>query len=140
MSIININPPATELDKNNLDAARNELLEGMAANDIDRFMAVLTDDHVTYPPGVAALENKKDFLAWQEKRIESQKNLDIDFDLQFIKTEIYDGIAYDRSLMKMSVKSKVGGESTEVKSQVIWIWKKISGGQWRIAEAIWNDF
>jgi ketosteroid isomerase-like protein len=140
MNIINIYPPATELDKDNLDAARNEIFEGMAVNDIDRFMAVLTDDHVTYPPDVAALENKEDFRIWQEKRIENQKDFDIEFDSQIIKTEIYEGIAYDRYLMKFKMTPKEGGQSIEVKSQVIWIWKEISEGQWRLAEAIWNDF
>lgn len=132
--------PGTQLDKNNLDKARKELLEGLNTNDVDRFMAILTEDHVTYAPGVEAIDNKEDYRKWQEARIKRLDDYTAEVDFQLIKTEMYSSIAYDRFIMKAVLTPKAGGESMEIRSQGIWIWKKIGGGQWAVAEAIWNDF
>jgi len=132
--------PGTQLDKDNLNKARKELLEGLNTNDIDRFMAMLTEDHVTYPPGVEAMDNRENYRVWQEARIKGMENYDVEGDFQLIKTDMYSGIAYDRFVMKVVLTPKTGGESMEIRSQGIWIWKKIGGGQWALAEAIWNDF
>jgi len=132
--------PGTQLDKDNLDRARKELLDGMEANDIDRFMAVFSNDHVTFPPGVDALDNGEDLRAWQEARIKGLEGYIAEVDFQLIKTDMYDGIAYDRFIFIMKLTPKTGGKSIDIKSQGIWIWKKIGAGRWAISDAIWNDF
>jgi ketosteroid isomerase-like protein len=132
--------PGNKLDKDNLDKTRAEFLDGMNDNDIDKFMALISDDHVTMPPGDKILDNPEDYRAWQEKRIAGMKGFEFETDIQLLENEMYNNVAYDRFHMKFSLTSKVSGNKSEYNYQVIWIWKKIGGGQWRLSRAIWNEF
>jgi ketosteroid isomerase-like protein len=122
-----------------LDAIKKSslmLIDGLNADDVEAIMSVLTDDHITMAPSLPALDKLGELRKWHEDRI---KNFSHRGDFDDKEIQLMGDWAFQRWEGTPTIIPKDGGPAITGKNKGIWIWKRQSSGEWKLARSIWNS-
>ncbi len=123
-------------DSDVIAARRNAFTDAFASPDIDTLSDFVTADHVGMPPNrppLIGLEATQEF--WREGFAQATSVLKT----TPLSLDVAGDIAIDRFSWTMDVTPHSGGPTAHDHGQCVWIWRRESDGEWRVAQAIWNS-
>ena len=109
--------------------------DAMETGDIDRYLAVLTDDAIFMPPNNPP-KTGAELRNWLSGFLESFR---VEW-LSFVSTEtlIADEMAFHSYTYTWRVCARAGGEPTSAAGKGVHLLRRQPDGSWRIAREIWN--
>ena len=125
-----------QLDLNAIKQASQSLIDGLNADDVDAIMSVLTIDHITMAPNFPELDDLGVLRKWHENRVENITHRG-EFDVKEI--QLMGDWAYQYWKGSPVLTPKAGGNQMIDELKGIWIWKRQSNGDWKLARSIWNS-
>lgn len=115
---------------------RQALHDALNRDDVDAIMAGLTDDHVTLPPGEPVIGDLEALRRWHETRVAA---VDYEGSLRSEELVMLGDWALDRWSAEINARSRADGSPVEDEAKGLWIWRRGSDGQWKLAQSIWNS-
>ncbi len=106
------------------------------ACDIDANLAGFSDDQVYMPPNAPPMHGKPDLEAALKWWIE---NFEVSIDMVPEETVISGDWAFQWGFLKGSMRSRDGGDETPMDWKFVYIYKRQSDGNWKIARDIYNS-
>ena len=109
--------------------------DAMATGDIDRYLAVLTDDAIFLPPNSPS-KTGAELRSWLRGFLEGFR---VEW-LSFVSTEtlIAGEMAFHSYTYTWRVCARAGGEPTIAAGKGVHLLRRQPDGSWRIAREIWN--
>ena len=123
-------------DSDAIAARRTAFLDAFNDTDIEMMSALLTDDHVGMPPNhppLVGLHASQDF--WRQDFAQAASV----FKATPLSLDVAGDTAIDRFSWTMDVTPHSGGPTAHDQGPCVWIWRRESDGEWRLAQAIWNS-
>ena len=108
---------------------REEWLDAVNKNDIERVQDLLTDDAVWIPPGMPALHGKSAISDWIHPFFEAYN---YEFKLDKLDVRGAGDWVVEHASFTSRLSPKEGGDGTEHKGKYIMIWRWEKDNKWRI--------
>ena len=118
-----------KLELKEIRKQREEWLDAVNNNDIDRVTGVLAEDAVWIPPGMPALNGKKAISEWMSPFFETYS-----FHLELDNLDIRGAgdWAVEHASFTSILTPKEGGEGSEQHGKYVMIWRWEKDNKWRI--------
>ena len=116
--------------------ARQQLIDALIADDVEKIMDGLTSDHLTMPPNAPTLQTLDALRSWHEQRI---AEFTMDFVVSSPELEIGGDWAIDRYSSTVTYMPRDSGTSIQTSSKGLWIWHHEQDGSWKLSRSIWNS-
>ena len=129
-----MNSALSPADVDAIALARRAFLSGMANDDVDAMVDLLTEDGQAYPPHEPALIGKEANRAWHEERIAQFRT---DFSVSTDELLGDGDLGVERFSYVLTLTPREGGDPVEDRGRCIWIWRR-EGDSWKVARAMWN--
>ena len=116
--------------------ARQQLIDALIADDVEKIMDGLTSDHLTMPPNEPTPQTLDALRSWHERRI-----AEFTFDLVVSSPEVEIGgdWAIDRYSSTITLTPRDSGALIQNTSKGLWIWHHEQDGAWKLSRSIWNS-
>jgi ketosteroid isomerase-like protein len=115
-------------------AAHDAYIDAINANNVDNFLATVTDDLVYLPPNSAAIVGKSDVGPWVQAYFEA-------FHTEWVKTTIefvvQGDLAYEWYTYQVTDTPRDGGDVTTDSGNGINIYRRGADGTWRVSRDVW---
>ena len=108
---------------------REQWVAAVNARDVDRYLELLTEDVVWFPPGQAALHGRGAFKAWVEPFFE---RFSYEFDLLAPTLRLAGDWAVERGGFETLMKSVEDGQAGRHTGSYLVIWRRDSDDVWCI--------
>ena len=115
--------------------ARQQLIDALIADDVEKIMDGLTSDHLTMPPNAPTPQTLDALRSWHERRI---AEFTMDFVVSSPELEIGGDWAIDRYSSTVTFTPRDSGASIQIPSKGLWIWHHEPDGSWKLSRSIWN--
>ena len=122
----------SQADVTEIRRMEQEIVQAALAGDIERQLALQTDDVVWLPANVPPVEGK-DAL----RRHLAAAGGVVRFALTPLHTEGQGDLAYNRGTYALAV--PVGADTVSANGNNLQVWRRATDGTWRVALAMWND-
>jgi len=122
-----------EADVAAIESLTNQVMNAWNEGDLDAFMATVAEDAVYMPPGEPVLIGKESIRNWYDF-----DNFSFDVTISSDEIEICGDWAIQRATWKGSWIQKDSGETTQIESKDIIIYRRQPDGSWKESHAIWN--
>lgn len=119
-----------------IESAIGEEISAVEDADIDRYLAVLTDDALFLPPGLPSIGGEK-LRTWLREFLD-QWNVEW-LGFHHNEIEIAGDIAFHRYSYSWRLEPKGGGELQVAHGKGLHILRRDPRSGWKIAREIWND-
>jgi ketosteroid isomerase-like protein len=116
--------------------ARQQLIDALIADDVEKIMDGLTSDHLTMPPNAPTPQTLDALRSWHERRI---AEFTMDFVVSSPELEIGGDWAIDRYSSTVTFTPRDSGASIQIPSKGLWIWHHEPDGSWKLSRSIWNS-
>ncbi len=116
--------------------ARQQLIDALIADDVEKIMAGLTSDHLTMPPNEPTPQTLDALRSWHERRI---AEFTFDYVVSPPEVEIGGDWAIDRYSSTVTLTPRDSGASIQNTSKGLWIWHHEPDGSWKLSSSIWNS-
>ena len=116
--------------------ARQQLIDALIADDVEKIMDGLTSDHLTMPPNAPIPQTLDALRSWHERRI---AEFAMDFVVSSPELEIGGDWAIDRYSSAATYTPRDSGASIQYTSKGLWIWHHEPDGSWKLSLSIWNS-
>jgi ketosteroid isomerase-like protein len=126
---------ASELDRRQIFAVTEEEKAAIEAGDLQRYLALLSDDAVFMPQNVHT-KSGDELRRWLAEFLE---RVTIEYhDFAHRETIIRGDLAYHAYTCSWTAAPKSGGEPTWLYFKGVHVLRKQAGGPWKIFRSIWN--
>jgi uncharacterized protein (TIGR02246 family) len=122
-----------EADIAAIESLTNQVMNSWNEGDLDAFMDTIADNAIYMPPGEPVINGKEAIRNWY-----NFDNFSFDVTIFIDEIEVQGDLGFQRSHWKGSWIQKDSGETTQMESKTINIFKKQPDGSWKNAYAIWN--
>ncbi|NOR12305.1 MAG: DUF4440 domain-containing protein [Candidatus Aminicenantes bacterium] len=122
-----------EADVEAIKSLVNEVEKAFNERNLEAYMATIADDAVYMPPGVPALIGKEAIRNWYDFEATSFKATIFSDEI-----EVHGDWAFSRAHWKGSWIQKDSGETTQMESKTVNIFRRQPDGSWKSSHAIWN--
>ena len=117
-----------------LREAEAALTRAAAALNLDTVLSNFADDAVVLPPGLPALEDRDAIRAFMADALAATE---YSVDTETVRAETAAELGYTFSTYNVSG-TPPGGKRVAESGRVVRLWKKQSGGAWKITLEIWH--
>jgi ketosteroid isomerase-like protein len=116
----------------------NLFLEGVRNGDIATLVAMYCEDAVLMPPNEPSLYGRSEIQEWYEDYFKHFRIVTVNETEREI-TLITNEWAMERYAYMVSIAPLNGGERIRDDGRWVHLWKRESGGEWRIVQAMFNS-
>jgi len=125
-----------EVDRAAVAKASQKVIAAIEGDDLERIMAGLSSDHITFAPNEPALGDLAKLRSWHEGRISGfTSNLVVSSD----ELQVFGDWAFECWSGVFTVTPRQGGSPIQDTLKGIWIWNRQPDGAWKLARSIWNS-
>jgi ketosteroid isomerase-like protein len=115
-------------------AAHDAYINAINSNNLDKYLATITDDIVYLPPNSPAIVGKGEVGPWAQAYFEA-------FQTQWVKTTIefvvQGDLAYEWYTYQVTDTPRDGGDVTTDSGNGINIYRRGADGTWRVSRDVW---
>lgn len=127
----------TEADRQAITQVRQQEITLFGAGDIDKVLAVFTDDVVIMPPNEPVLVGKEAVRSWLQEMYKQ-------FKIEGTYTSASDltvtgDWAFERMAITLKLTPTGGGAAVEDVGKGFHVYRRQGDGSWKIAQDIWNS-
>ena len=127
----------TEADRQAISRVREQEIATFSSGDVEKLLALVTDDAVLMPPNEPAVVGKEAARAWlrnlyQQFKIEGSYTSTADL-------RVIGDWAFERMSFKLKLTPVAGGAPIEDVGKGFHVYRRQAGGAWKIAQDIWNS-
>lgn len=115
---------------------RQEWIDAINNNDLDKVSDLLSDDAVWMPPGMPALQGKGSIIEWMKPSFESFKH---EYSITDIRIKGAGNWAVEQANFVSKLWPEDGGDATEHRGSYIMIWRWEKNNVWRIERYVDNS-
>lgn len=123
-------------ERQRVESAIEAEVTAIADDDIDGYLAVLAEDAVFLPPGLASMGGEE-LRAWLREFLEQWRVEWLGF--RHDETEISGDLAFHRYSYSWRLEPKSGGRLQVAHGKGLHILRRGEDGSWKIAREAWND-
>ncbi len=123
-------------DSETIAARRNEFVTAFNDANVDALSRIVTGDLVGMPPNEPAISGLEANQAWWKQGFDAASS---HLGISPAELQVTGDWAFDRFTWTMDTNPTGGGETVHDEGKCVWIWRRESGGAWRLARAIWNS-
>lgn len=120
-------------DNRQIELRRHEWIAAVNGRDMQRYLELLTDDIVWFPPGQSAFQGKRSFESWLRPFF---KSFSYRFTVSDVVLKVAGGWAIERGAFKTEMAQLPEGESMQHAGKYMLIWRKSDNGSWCIERYI----
>jgi len=117
-------------------AAHDRYVEAINSDDLERVMAMLTDDVVFMPPGSPRLVGKDAVRAWAEPYVAAYEP---NWEKTSLELIVSGDWAFEQYAYVENDRARDGGAPLQDEGKGIIIYHRGSDGEWRVARDAWNS-
>ena len=117
-----------------IESLTNQVMNAWNEGDFEAFMATVAEDAVHMPPGYPVLIGKEAIRSWYDF-----DKISFDVTISSDEIEICGDWAIQRATWKGSWIRKDSGETTQIESKDIYIYRRQPDGSWKNSHTIWNS-
>ncbi len=116
--------------------AHDNFVAAINSNQLEPFLATLSDDAVFMPPGAPRLIGKPAIKYWAQGYLEAYQTHWVKTTLEFV---VLDGWAFEQYAYESTDTPRAGGEVVRDTGKGIIIYRLSDDGVWRVARDAWNS-
>lgn len=116
--------------------AHDNFVAAINSNELDTFLAMLTEDAVFMPPGAPRLIGKPAIRYWAQEYLDAYRTHWVKTTLEFV---VLDGWAFEQYSFESTDTPRAGGEVVRDTGKGIIIYRLDNDGVWRVARDAWNS-
>lgn len=116
-----------------IEQQRKQWIAAVNARDVDRYLELLTEDIVWFPPRQPALSGRGAFRSWVQPFFE---RFYYEFDLTNPVVQLAGDWAVERGNFQTRMRSMDDGQSGQHDGKYLVLWRRESDGRWRIERYI----
>ena len=125
-----------QLEKQRVDSAIDAEVAAIADDDIESYLALLTEDALFLPPGLPSIGGEE-LHAWLHEFLEQWRVEWLAF--KHNETEAVGDLAFHRFSYSRRLEPKSGGQLQVSHGKGLHILRRSGDGNWTIARETWND-
>jgi ketosteroid isomerase-like protein len=122
-------------EKKLVDDAIDAEVAAIADDDIERYLALLTEDALFLPPGLPSMEGDA-LRDWLREFLEEWRVEWLGF--RHDETEVCGDLAFHRYSYSWRLEPKTGGQLQVAHGKGLHVLRRSADGGWKIAREIWN--
>lgn len=123
-------------EKQRVNSVIDAELAAMADDDIESYLALLTEDALFLPPGLPSIGGEE-LHAWLSEFLGQWRVEWLGF--HHNETEVAGNLAFHRFSYSWRLEPKSGGQLQVSHGKGLHILRRCAGGDWKIARETWND-
>lgn len=112
-----------------IEHRRKEWIGAVNACDVERYLELLTEDVLWFPPGQPAFQGKDAFESWISRFFERFRYR---FSINRPKLQLSGFWALERAAYNTKMRSVANGKRMEHSGKYLLVWRKDQDGIWRI--------
>jgi len=125
-----------QLEKQRVDSAIDAEVAAIADDDIEGYLALLTEDALFLPPGLPSIGGEE-LRAWLREFLEQWRIEWLAF--RHNETEVAGDLAFHRFSYSWRLEPKSGGPLRVSHRKGLLILRRSADGDWKIARKTWNS-
>lgn len=127
----------TESERQAISRVREQEIATFSSGDVEKLLALCTDDLVLMPPNEPAVVGKEAVRGWarnlyQQFKVEGSYTSTADL-------RVIGDWAFERMSFKLKLTPIAGGAPIDEVGKGVHIYRRQAGGAWKIAQDIWNS-
>ena len=123
-------------DEQQVANATRAHIEAFNREDVDRMVAMMSDDAIAMPPHQAALKGAEEISGWMREGFATARS---QFDYTPVSTLVEGNLGVDHFDFTMTTTMNDSGEKIADEGNCIWVWRREADGDWHICRSIWNS-
>ncbi|USN99229.1 MAG: DUF4440 domain-containing protein [Phycisphaeraceae bacterium] len=116
--------------------ARDAYVAAINSNNLETFLAMLTDDAVFMPPNEPRVVGKEAVRAWAAGYLDAYR---IHYEKTALDAKVVDGLMIEQYAYEENDTPRAGGPALHDTGKGVYIFRRGPDGAWRVASDIWNS-